>query len=90
MMTGVVGAARHDDSLDKMVKHMGWEKHALSSYEILELEKYVIILGPVEKLFTSLNGEKVATIHLVFPGLKVLKCSISYIMSMISLNFSRS
>ena len=72
MMTGVVGAARHRDALGKLIKYMKWEKHSLSSYEILELEKYVIILGPVEKLFTSLTGEKVATIHLVFPGLKVL------------------
>ena len=71
MMTGVVGAARHQDSLGQLVKHMQWEKNALSEYEILELENYVIILGPVEKLFTSLNGEKTATIHLVYPGLKV-------------------
>ena len=89
MMTGVVGAAKHNDSLGQLVKHMGWEKHALSSYEILELEKYVVILGPVEKLFTSLNGEKVATIHLVFPSLKVHKCMMPYFMSLI-LTFSRS
>ena len=89
MMTGVVGAAKHNDSLGQMVKHMGWEKHALSSYEILELEKYVIILGPVEKLFTSLNGEKVATIHLVFPGLKVHQSSVSYFILLIS-KLSRS
>ena len=72
MMTGLVGAAKHQDSLAKLVKYMAWEDKALSSYEIMELEKYVVILGPVEKLFTCLNSEKSATLHLVFPGLKVI------------------
>ena len=53
MMTGVYGAATHKDALGQLIRHMEWHQHALSSYEVLELEKYVIILGPIEKLFTS-------------------------------------
>ena len=74
MMTGIYGAATHKDALGQLIRHMEWHQHALSSYEVLELEKYVIILGPIEKLFTSLNSEKVATIHLVYPGVKVIFC----------------
>ena len=42
-----------------------------SIQEIRELEKLMSIMSPMEKMFSKLNSEKISTIHLVFPTVKV-------------------
>ena len=42
-----------------------------SIQEIRELEKLMSIMSPMEKMFCKLNSEKISTIHLVFPTVKV-------------------
>ena len=42
-----------------------------SRQEILELEKLMSIMRPMEKMFSQLNSENTSTIHMVFPTIKV-------------------
>ena len=42
-----------------------------SRQEILELEKLMSIMRPMEKMFSQLNSENTSTIHMVFPTVKV-------------------
>ena len=39
--------------------------------EITELEKFMRLMGPMETMFSQLNSEKVSTIHMVYPTVKV-------------------
>ena len=49
-----------------------------SRHEISELEKLNRIMGPMETIFSKLNSEKVSTIHLVYPTVKVTLFSMIY------------
>lgn len=58
------------DLLSQVSNHMGWE-YVFSSLEIQDLQLFLVLMDPLEELFSSLNSEKVATIHLVLPTVRV-------------------
>ena len=61
------------DPLGQMLQHFrsAWKIPPLTATEIQELEKFLRIMDPLERLFTKLNAERAATIHLVYPCVKV-------------------
>ena len=44
-----------------------------SRAEIKELEKFMSIMQPMEKMFARLNSEETSCMHLVFPTVKVCR-----------------
>ena len=58
------------DLLGQVSDHMKWGV-TFSAQDIKELEKFVFLMDPLERLFSNLNSEKEATLHLVLPFLKV-------------------
>lgn len=64
------------DLAGQVIREMKWETHKppvqnLTSEETQDLTKYVDLMTPIEFLFTELNAENRATIHRVYPTLKV-------------------
>ena len=55
--------------LAELADFMGksWKEVKLSSDDIAELEKYLLIMGPMKKLFSSLNSDHDSNITRVFP-----------------------
>ena len=47
-----------------------------SDGDIMEIDLFLAILGPIEQLFSNLNSEKEATLHLVLPTIRVSTDSI--------------
>lgn len=56
---------------------MGWDKskkgdiQPFTEAEVNELEIYFSMMDPIEVLFSKLNGENHATLHLVYPSIQV-------------------
>ena len=60
------------DPLGQMLRHFSaWKIAPLSASEIEQLEKFLQIMDPLERLFSKLNAERTATIHRVYPCVKV-------------------
>lgn len=61
------------DPLGQMLQHFrsSWKIAPLTGSEIQELEKFLSIMDPLERLFAKLNAERTATIHRVYPCVKV-------------------
>ena len=55
--------------LAELADYMGksWKSVKLTSDDIAELEKYLTIMGPMKKLFSSLNSDQDSNITRVFP-----------------------
>ena len=58
------------DLLGQVSDHMKWGV-TFSAQDINELQKFVSLMDPIERVFSGLNSEKEATLHLVIPFLKV-------------------
>ena len=58
------------DLLGQVSDHMKWGV-TISAQDINELQKFVSLMDPIERVFSGLNSEKEATLHLVIPFLKV-------------------
>ena len=56
--------------LEKLEQVMGWGI-TFSSSEFSELRKFLKCMGPLEKLFLSLNCDKSSNIHKVYPSIQV-------------------
>ena len=56
--------------LGQVSDHMKWGV-TFSAQDINELQKFVSLMDPIERVFSGLNSEKEATLHLVIPFLKV-------------------
>ena len=63
-----------DDLLAKVDNLMKWGL-VFSDEDIQEIELFVSICDPLERLFSSLNSEKEATLHLVLPIIRVSRDS---------------
>ena len=71
MLEVFLEAANHPKQpLYQLTIEMKWGI-TFSIQEIRELEKLMSIMSPMEKMFCKLNSEKISTIHLVFPTVKV-------------------
>ena len=60
----------------KLIKEMKWDTgpsplHPFSDQEIRNLEVYFSLMDPIEILFSQLNSEHQATMHLVYPATQV-------------------
>ena len=49
---------------------MNWDIQ-FSRQDLAELEKFMTIMGPLEKLFSSLDSDQHSTIQKVYPDIKV-------------------
>lgn len=71
MLRVFIEALNHENNpLLHLSNEMKWNK-TFTRVEVAELEKFMRIMGPMEMMFTRLNSEKVSTIHMVFPTIKV-------------------
>ncbi len=71
MLEAFIEAANHPKQpLYHLNVEMQWGI-TFSRQEILELEKLMSIMRPMEKMFSHLNSENTSTIHMVFPTVKV-------------------
>ena len=71
MITGLLEAWRWEGNpLQKFIKHMSW-KIDFTERDMDDLSKYMLLLTPLEKLFSRLNADQSSTIHLVYPYLMV-------------------
>ena len=78
MLRVFLEAANHPNNpLQHLNLEMKWGI-TFSRHEISELEKLSRIMGPMETIFSKLNSEKVSTIHLVYPTVKVTLFSMIY------------
>ena len=59
-----------DDLLGQLDTLMKWGI-VFSDVDIQEIELFVAICDPLERLFSTLNSEKEATLHLVLPIIRV-------------------
>ena len=60
----------------KLIKEMKWNTgssplHPFTDEEIKNLEVYFSLMDPIEVLFSQLNSEHQATMHLVYPSIQV-------------------
>ena len=65
------------EPLFRLSEEMSWGIH-FSRQDIAELEKFLEIMGPLEKLFSSLDSEKSSTIQKVYPSIKVKMMSLYF------------
>ena len=63
-------ANQPDKPLKKLSYEMSWDI-VFTSEDIANIEIYVKMMDPMEKLFSSLNSEKESTIHLCYPTVLV-------------------
>ena len=63
-------ANQPDKPLKKLSYEMNWNI-IFTSEDIANIEIYVKMMDPMEKLFSSLNSEKESTIHLCYPTVLV-------------------
>ena len=73
MMRMFLLAVRHQgDPITRLIREMKWDIHPFTELEIRDLETYFSIMDPVEVLFSRLNSESQATLHLVYPSIQVI------------------
>ena len=53
-----------------MNQEFGW-KIDFNERDIVEIEKYLKLMKPLQQLFMRLNSDQSSTLHLVFPTLRV-------------------
>lgn len=63
------------DLLGKVDTLMKWGV-MFSDEDIMEIELFLTICDPLEKLFSSLNSEKESTLHLVLPIIRVSRVNL--------------
>ena len=86
MMRVFLVAVKHQgDPTTILIKEMKWDTghsplHPFSDQEITNLEVYFSLMDPIEVLFSQLNSEHQATLHLVYPSIQV-KPFYCYLMS---------
>ena len=71
MIRVLVKVSKDDRDLLGLVSSHCKMKITFDPGELLELEKFVSIMDPLEALFSSLNSSKEATLHRVLPIIKV-------------------
>ena len=79
MMRMFLLAVRHQgDPITRLIREMKWDTgkedakiHPFTELEIRDLEIYFSIMDPIEVLFSRLNSESQATLHLVYPSIQV-------------------
>ena len=81
MMRIFLLAVRYEgDPITRLIREMKWDIHQkedakihpFTELEIRDLETYFSIMDPVEALFSRLNSESQATLHLVYPSIQVI------------------
>ena len=71
MLSVLVLCWHHDGNpLSKMNQEFGW-KIDFNERDIVEIEKYLKLMKPLQQLFMRLNSDQSSTLHLVFPTLRV-------------------
>lgn len=63
-------ALRPDQPLKKLSFEISWDI-VFTSEDIANIQVFVQLMDPMEKLFSSLNSEKESTIHLCYPTVLV-------------------
>ena len=73
MVAVLVQALKHEgDPIHVLNQHMGGKWNITFSHlDVVNLECFLKIMAPLEKLFTDLNAEWCSTIHMVYPSVKV-------------------
>ena len=76
MRVFLVAVKYKGDPITKLIEEMKWDKgnspiHPFSDLEIQNLEIYFCMMDPIEVLFSQLNSENQATLHLVYPSIQV-------------------
>ena len=73
MVDVLVQALKHEgDPIHVLNQHMGGKWNVCFSHlDVVNLECFLKIMSPLEKLFSDLNAEWSSTIHLVYPSVKV-------------------
>ena len=73
MIRGLLDCARYEGSpLAKLSASMDWGI-SFSQNDLAELQKYLELVGPLEKMFQSLNSDKESNIQRVVPSILVRK-----------------
>ena len=71
MISVLIECAKYEGNpLYRICQEMDW-KISFSPHEIAELEKLLIILGPLERMFSTLDSETHSTIQRVYPSIQV-------------------
>ena len=77
----LVECARYEGNpLFKLCKEMSSWGISFSEYDIAELEKYLLVLGPFEAMFSALNTDTQTSIQKVFPSIMVIYISLFFVM----------